>query len=168
MGSGDPHDSCHVPPTSVETGSHALRFSQHPLGLKHSIQRLWGEHVSGHRASLAAFPSLCISFSLFCPPTTFFFTLLASYVLQFSLYLAQTLPLQQEEVTAAFRSGAEDCLSLVENRSHRGAPCGSPSPGLILHTLSHFSSSQVLIYNFNCRRQTILSEERCDIRTLIL
>ena len=70
---------------------------------------------------------------------------------------------------ATFRSGAEDCLSLVENRSHRAAPCGPPSPGpLILHTLSLFSSSQVLIYNFNCRRQTILSEEHCDIRTLTL
>ena len=70
---------------------------------------------------------------------------------------------------ATFRSGAEDCLSLVANRSHQAAHCGPPSPGLlILHTLSPFSSFQVLIYNFNCRRQTTLSEEHCDIRTLTL
>lgn len=99
------------------------------------------------------------------PPSSSFYLLLT---FSSSLFTSPR-PLQQEEVTATFRSGADDCLSLVENRSHRVAHCGPPSPGLlILHTLSPFSSFQVLTYNFNCRRQTTLSEEHCDIRTLTL
>lgn len=119
-------------------------------------------------ASLAPFPlrKFPSPTSVPRPPSSSFCLLLT---FSSSLFTSpRPSPFSRRRWRPTFRSGADDCLSLVENRSHSGCPL-YPSPGLlILHTLSPFSSFQVLIYNFNCRRQTTLSEEHCDIRTLTL
>ena len=171
MGSGDAHGVhaicpiCHLP--VLDQAATPLDFPSILRGCN-APSRLGGEHVRV-TGLLSPLLHVCASPSPSSvprprsassyPPLTFS-TPLFTFRRPSAFSRRRWRPLSGAELRAALSCG-EQILS--------GGPCAPPSPGLLtLHSLSLFSSSQVLIYNFNCKRLTILSEEHGDIRTITL